>query len=139
MPLGRLSAPPKSELALAQRVIDHLRHETFDPSQYTDEVKKRVRKLIADKAKGGEIIAPEHEAPARITDLMAALKASLGADSGAKEAPKRAPRGPRAKRAPAKRAHTPRKHAATPRGSRKTVRTHASASKTARSTGLGKR
>jgi DNA end-binding protein Ku len=68
-----------AELALARQVIDNLRHETFDPGQYKDEVKARVRRLIASKAKGGEITAPPAVERAPVTDLMAALKASLGA------------------------------------------------------------
>jgi DNA end-binding protein Ku len=84
VPIEKLPAPPRQELALAERVIDSLRHETFDPERYTDEVKGRVRKLIAEKAKGGEISAPEPAAPApEVTDLMAALKASLGAKAEA--------------------------------------------------------
>ncbi|HEX4418876.1 MAG TPA: Ku protein [Kofleriaceae bacterium] len=71
-----------AELALARQVIDHLRHATFDPDRYKDEVKARVRALIADKAKGGEIEAPPSVARASIPDLMAALKASLGATAG---------------------------------------------------------
>jgi len=94
IPLGKLPAPSPSELGLAHRVIETLQHATFDPSQYKDEVKARVRKLIAEKAKGGEIVAPEHEAPAPVTDLMAALKASLGAE----EAPQRKARTSAAKR-----------------------------------------
>ena len=128
--IGELPAPPARELALAQRVIDQLRHAKFDPSQYTDEVKARVRKLIAKKAKGGEIIAPEAEKPAPITDLMAALEASLGAGEENKPT-----RGHRSKRAPAKRAHTtraPRKAATVrDRTQRKTVK-RATAAKTAR-------
>jgi len=73
-----------AELALAGQVIESLRHETFDPSRYKDEVKGRVRALIAKKAKGGEITAPPAAERAPVTDLMAALKASLGADSAAK-------------------------------------------------------
>ncbi len=138
VPLGKLPAPPSNELALAQRVIDHLRHKTFDPSQYKDEVKARVRKLIAQKAKGGEIVAPEEEKPAPVTDLMAALKASLG--GGDADTPKRATRGHKRapkKRASAKRGHTtraPRKQAASSRARshRKTTRKHATAGKTAR-------
>jgi DNA end-binding protein Ku len=80
VPLGKLPAASPSELQLAERVIEQLRHTAFDPSQYTDEVKARVRKLIGEKAKGGEIVAPEHVAHAPVADLMAALKASLGAD-----------------------------------------------------------
>lgn len=70
-----------AELALARQVIDNLRHETFDPGRYKDEVKARVRALIATKAKGGEITAPPTVERAPVTDLMAALKASLGASS----------------------------------------------------------
>jgi len=79
VPLEKLPAPPRAELALAGRVIDSLRHEAFDPGRYTDEVKGRIRKLIAQKAKGGEITVPEPvEAVPEVPDLMAALKASLG-------------------------------------------------------------
>jgi DNA end-binding protein Ku len=119
IPVGRLPAPTSSELGLAQRVIETLRHDTFDPSQYKDEVKARVRKLIAEKAKGGEIVAPEREAPAPVTDLMAALKATLGAE----EAParKKANGHRKARTTTAKRAHTertPRRARSQPRASR---------------------
>jgi DNA end-binding protein Ku len=78
IPIDKLPAPPRAELTLAGQVIDSLRHEAFEPDRYTDEVKGRVRKLIAQKAKGGEITVPEPAAPAApIIDLMAALKASL--------------------------------------------------------------
>jgi DNA end-binding protein Ku len=139
VPLPKLPAPAPTELALAQRVIEQLRHTEFDPTQYTDEVKKRVRKLIAEKAKGGEIVAPEHEAPAPITDLMAALKASLGGGDDRKATQSK--RGHATKRKAAARPHTtrakhaarttrtPRKHAAsTARGHRKSVRRTAKSS-----------
>jgi len=138
VPLPKLPAPAPSELHLAQRVIEQLRHSDFDPSQYTDEVKKRVRKLIAEKAKGGEIVAPEHEAPAQITDLMAALKASLGGgDAKVHKKKSRATRGHATKRKPAARAHStraPRKTAArsTRATGRKAVRPHARAARTAK-------
>jgi DNA end-binding protein Ku len=74
-----------AELALASQVIESLRHETFDPSRYKDEVKGRVRALIAKKAKGGEITAPPAVERAPVTDLMAALKASLGAGAPARK------------------------------------------------------
>jgi DNA end-binding protein Ku len=81
---SEVAAPPQvkptaAELALARKVIDNLRRGTFDPSRYHDEVKERVRALIASKAKGGEITAPPSVERAPVTDLMAALKASLGA------------------------------------------------------------
>ena len=79
IPVGRLPKAQPSELSLAGRIIAQLTHKDFDPSQYVDEVKGRVRKLIAQKAKTGEITVPE-SAPEKpeVTDLMAALKASLG-------------------------------------------------------------
>ena len=79
IPVGKLPKAQPSELALAGKVIAQLTHKDFDPSQYVDEVKGRVRKLIAQKAKTGEITVPE-SAPEKpeVTDLMAALKASLG-------------------------------------------------------------
>jgi DNA end-binding protein Ku len=119
VPLGKLPKPPTSELALAGRVIDSLRHDTFDPGQYSDEVKARVRKLIAQKAKGGEIVAPEHEAKPEVTDLMAALKASLGQGAGAalagsakKTVHGRKGTGKRSAHAPSRTRSTARPHAA---------------------------
>ncbi|MDX2093145.1 MAG: Ku protein [Kofleriaceae bacterium] len=73
-----LAKPKPAELGMAGKLIDQLRHEEFDPTQYTDEVKGRVRDLIAEKAKGGEIVAPQAEPRPEVGDLMAALKASLG-------------------------------------------------------------
>ena len=106
VPAPRHVKAAPAELALARQVIDHLRHETFDPARYKDEVKARVRALIANKAKGGEITAPPTVARPPITDLMAALKASLGAgatpskrDGGSATAARRAARPVRAGRA----------------------------------------
>ncbi|HEX5060176.1 MAG TPA: Ku protein [Kofleriaceae bacterium] len=84
VPLGKLPKAAASELKLASQIIDQLQHETFDASQYEDEVKDRVRKLIAKKAKGGEIVAAPEAPKAVVTDLMEALKASL---AGAGKAP----------------------------------------------------
>lgn len=81
VPVGKLPKAAPAELALARRVIDQLTHKDFDPSQYKDEVKARVRKLIAQKAKTGEITVPESvEEKPEVTDLMAALEASLGGE-----------------------------------------------------------
>jgi len=80
VPIGKLPKPAASELGLATKIIDQLRHDTFDPGQYKDEVKGRVRKLIAKKAKGGEIVAPEEAPKPETVDLMAALKASLAGE-----------------------------------------------------------
>lgn len=79
VPAAKAARPAPAELALARQIIDQLRHETFDPTRYKDEVKARVRALIATKAKGGEITAPPAVERPPVVDLMAALKASLDA------------------------------------------------------------
>lgn len=89
VPLGKLPKPASAELELAVKIVEQLRHDAFDPSQYVDEVKGRVRELVAGKAKGGEIVAPEKVERPAAPDLMAALKASL--ESG--KAPTRSPNG----------------------------------------------
>jgi DNA end-binding protein Ku len=129
VPVGKLPKAAPAELGLASQIIRQLQHETFDPTQYTDEVKDRVRKLIAKKAKGGEIVAPEEAPKPVVTDLMEALKASLG--GGAAPSNGRSTHGKRARHA--KRAgtgHGTRGHAATKHASRGTrtprARAHAS-------------
>jgi DNA end-binding protein Ku len=132
VPVGKLPKAAPSELALASQIIDQLRHETFDPTQYTDEVKDRVRKLIAKKAKGGEIVAPPEAPKPQVTDLMEALKASL---AGAGKAPSRSSsHNGHAKRAP----HSKRGHTVTARASRG-GRTRAATSRAKSSNGHAKR
>ena len=80
VPLGKLPKSAAAELHLASQIVGQLEHDTFDASQYEDEVKDRVRKLIADKAKGGEIVAAPEAPRPEVTDLMAALKASLAGE-----------------------------------------------------------
>jgi len=70
----------ESELALARQLVDQIAAETFNPSAYEDEVRKRIQADIERKVGGHEIAAPAAEAePAPVIDLMEALKASLGA------------------------------------------------------------
>ena len=70
----------EAELKLAKQLIDQIASETFDPTQYHDEVRERIQADIEKKVQGQDITeAAEPSAePARIIDLMAALKASLG-------------------------------------------------------------
>ena len=69
-----------AELKLAQQLVDQIASETFDPTQYEDEVKKRIEADIQKKVEGKQIeVSEPTEAPAQIIDLMEALKASLGA------------------------------------------------------------
>jgi len=77
----------EAELKLARQLVDQIASETFDPSQYEDEVKKRIQADIQKKVEGHEIeVSETPEAPAQVIDLMEALKASLGAAKGGKRA-----------------------------------------------------
>ncbi|HEY4183061.1 MAG TPA: Ku protein [Kofleriaceae bacterium] len=119
VPIGTMPKPQASELALAAKVIGQLKTDELDFGKYKDEVKGRVRKLIAEKAKGGEILAPEAEERAPIPDLMAALKASLATDARPHKAPARAKRAtPHART----RAARPQARSSTARARRQTPR-----------------
>jgi DNA end-binding protein Ku len=77
-----------AELKLAKQLIDQIAAETFDPTQYRDEVRERIQADIEKKVQGQDITVGEEmpAQPAQIIDLMAALKASLGKGAGAKPA-----------------------------------------------------
>ena len=68
-----------AELKLAKQLIDAQASETFDPSQYTDQVAERIEAAVQKKVEGQEITmteAPEGGG-AQVIDLMEALRASL--------------------------------------------------------------
>ncbi len=136
VPLGKLPKAAAPELRLASQIIEQLEHETFDATQYEDEVKDRVRKLIAKKAKGGEIVAAP-EAPKRVvTDLMEDLKASLAGEVRAPAPDDRVSVVRNGKRAgESRRGHATKRasrgHAAAKRTTR--ARPHASRSRSSRS------
>jgi DNA end-binding protein Ku len=65
-----------SEMKLARHLVDTLSGE-WDPSEYRDTYTEALRKMVEAKAKGKETTAPEMPAPARVTDLMEALKRSI--------------------------------------------------------------
>ena len=90
LPDGEVREP---ELKLAMQLIDQIASETFDPTQYRDEVRERIQADIEKKVQGQDITeAAEPSAePARIIDLMAALKASLGKGKGERAAAAPAP------------------------------------------------
>jgi DNA end-binding protein Ku len=70
-----------AEMKLARHLVDTLSGE-WDPSEYRDTYTEALRKMVAAKAKGKETTAPEMPAPARVTDLMEALKRSLEKGAG---------------------------------------------------------
>jgi DNA end-binding protein Ku len=86
VPLGAAEVKP-AEMDLALRLIEQVSVDSFHPEEYEDEVRGKTRQLIDQKVAGQEITAAPEEAPkAQIIDLMAALKASLGATEGRKPA-----------------------------------------------------
>src|SRR5207245_10987343 len=66
------------ELAVAGTLVDALA-EPFDPSKYHDHYREALVELIKNKTEGRAVVVPEGETPAKVTDLMSALRASLEA------------------------------------------------------------
>lgn len=69
-------APAKKEVEMAAKLVDSL-YEKFDPTAYRDEYREAVLELIARKAEGKQIEAPEEAPEETDGDLMAALEASM--------------------------------------------------------------
>jgi DNA end-binding protein Ku len=86
------SVPSKvkpEEMKLAKQVI-----ATFDAElnlkDYKDEYTEGLRQIIEAKIAGEEIVAPEVEEPAKVVDLMEALRRSLNSVSAEKKKPAKA-------------------------------------------------
>jgi DNA end-binding protein Ku len=92
---GSIKLQPR-EMEIAERLIDSLT-TTWKPEKYEDTYRERVLKLVKDKAKGKEIVVEDREEPAKVTDLLAALEASVKEARGKRAASSR-------KKAPAKKA-----------------------------------
>jgi len=87
--VGIEAAPVRdNELALAKQLIAQISSKTFDPTQYEDDVRKRIEAAVQRKVEGQEIAISETppEGGAQVIDLMEALRASLDKTAG-----KRAP------------------------------------------------
>jgi DNA end-binding protein Ku len=86
------SVPSKvkpEEMKLAKQVI-----ATFDGElnlkDYKDEYKEGLRRIIDAKIAGEEVVAPDVQEPARVVDLMEALKRSLDSVSTERKKPAKA-------------------------------------------------
>jgi DNA end-binding protein Ku len=69
-----------AELKLAKQLIDQISVDSYDPTEFVDEEKKRILAAVEEKIAGKQIVAPEHVEPssgAQVLDLVAALRASL--------------------------------------------------------------
>jgi DNA end-binding protein Ku len=75
------------EMKLARQLMDTLSGD-WDPSEYRDTYTEVVRQIIEAKVKGKAIVTPEPPRPARVVNLMSALRQSL------KERPREAAKGP---------------------------------------------
>jgi DNA end-binding protein Ku len=77
------------EIKLAKQVI-----ETFEGplnlSDYHDEYREGLQRIIDAKIAGEEVVAPAVEAPARVVNLMDALRKSLDSVSATKKKPAKA-------------------------------------------------
>ncbi|HEX6997278.1 MAG TPA: Ku protein [Gammaproteobacteria bacterium] len=76
-------APDKREIALAEQLIGAL-EDRFDPTEYRDEHREQVMKLIEAKARGKPVRFPKERVAKRAGSLLAQLQASL--KSGGKAA-----------------------------------------------------
>jgi DNA end-binding protein Ku len=89
--VGVEEAPVKdSELALAKQLIGQISSKTFDPTQYEDDVAKRIEAAVQRKVEGEEIAISPTETEtsgAQVIDLMEALRASLEKTTGKRGAP----------------------------------------------------
>jgi DNA end-binding protein Ku len=74
----------QNERDLALKLIDQLRVDAFDASEFRDETSDRVRQVAEQKAQGMEIQTAPEQPSAQIIDLFEALKKSL--EPGAVEA-----------------------------------------------------
>lgn len=66
----------EKELKMANSLIEML-EDTFDPSQYKDDYREALMKVIEAKVEGKEVQHTPEAAPTKVVDLMEALKKSL--------------------------------------------------------------
>jgi DNA end-binding protein Ku len=112
--VGVEQAPVRdTELALAKQLIGQISTDSFDATQYEDDVRKRIEAAVQKKVEGEEIaISPAApETGGQVIDLMEALRASLAKSTG-KRAPAaaavaEAPAAPKTARKAAKKATAP--------------------------------
>lgn len=69
------------ELELAEKLIEQLSAERFEPEKYEDEYRQAVLEAVDRKVAGEEVVAaPKPESREQIIDLVAALKKSLAGE-----------------------------------------------------------
>ncbi|MDX1561858.1 MAG: Ku protein, partial [Gammaproteobacteria bacterium] len=72
---------------LAKQLIDQGASDSFDPTNYRDEVRAQIMQMIERKVEGEDItLSPTEQPEHKIIDIMEALKASLDASPTRKPA-----------------------------------------------------
>lgn len=89
--LGSDAKVRANELEMARSLIESL-SEPWNPEVFKDEYREALLDIVERKLAGERIEAPAEAPPARVVDLMAALKASVEAAKAKTPAPKSAPR-----------------------------------------------
>jgi DNA end-binding protein Ku len=79
--------PDAAMIAIAEKIIEQ-QEGPFDPSQFVDRYEAALKALIADKQKGHKPAKVEEPDDTNVVDLMAALRASLGAKGDGQPAAK---------------------------------------------------
>ena len=75
-----------AEVTLARQVISNF-EGALELDEFTDEYQAELRKVIDAKIAGEEVVVAEEEAPARVVNLMDALRKSLDSVSRSKKQP----------------------------------------------------
>jgi DNA end-binding protein Ku len=101
-----------AELKMAENLVGMMAMQ-FDPSEFKDEYKKALERIVEAKVEGREdlVAAPEPEAETAVVDLMSALKASVAKAKEEEKKGGRAARGGHESLAKADKAKTARKKA----------------------------
>jgi DNA end-binding protein Ku len=71
-----------AELKLAKQLVEQISVDTYDPTEFVDEERKRILAAVEEKIAGRHIVAPEQASTppgGQVVDLVEALRASLQA------------------------------------------------------------
>ncbi|MEJ8853493.1 Ku protein [Variovorax robiniae] len=92
--------PSAPELKLALQLIDQISADTYEPTMFEDEEKKRILAAIDAKIEGKQVVAVEHpdeaHGGAEVIDLTEMLRASLSRGAGGAKQPAKRPARPAA-------------------------------------------
>jgi len=70
-----------AEIKLAEQLVESLSQD-FKPEQFHDKFQENLKALIEAKQKGKTVVAEQKPGPARVIDMMEALKKSLASAEG---------------------------------------------------------